>query len=186
MLFDIFFSGRMVEGADTQRVRENLAAIFKTDGEGVSKLCAGHPTRIKTGVDETTAVHYRTTFLKAGALIDIRPSEGSQAVSVDAAPTESATSPGDLSLLPPNTGSLADCAPRTPTAKIGDISGIGLAPVGVSLDESPPAPSPEIDTRNLSLAPSGMGTLEDCRVEKEAAKIPDISRIKLAKDERDR
>ncbi len=109
-----------------------------------------------------------------------------------------------MTLLPPRTGSLADCAiekqpadlpdisninlapaggefdqtPR-PTAEIPDVSGIDLAPVGSDLDQVPLATVADIDTSELTLNPANSGSLEDCHIEPEPAIIPDISKLKL-------
>lgn len=186
MLFDIFFDGKMVEGSDESRVRENLATLFKVPEQEVVKLLSGGPVRIKSGVDEETAVRYRTAFLKAGALVDIRPAGDTAPDAVIAHSSKSGIGTGeDLSLLPPNTGSLADCAPEVVPAEIGDISGIQLAPPGATLDGSPPPASPEIATEGLSLTPAGVGSLEDCQLKTPDAPLPDISGMALEEDERD-
>ena len=155
MRFDIYFSGKTVQGADLATVRRNLAGLFKTGEEEVTRLMTGDPVRIKSDVDEETAVRYRSAFLKAGALIDVRPV--GEAGSPPAAPKKApkAGAANGLSLLPANTGDLLDCAPRVAPAPIGDISRLTLAPTGSDLDERPPVAPPEIDTGELTLAPAG-------------------------------
>ena len=124
----------------------------------------------------------RTAFLKAGALVDIRPSE--QTAKEQPAPAAETGSAAGLSLLPPNTGSLEDCAVPVAPAEIGDISGIHLAPAGADLDESLPPSPPEIDTTGLSLTPAGTGSLEACQQRKQSVVLPDISDMTLEENER--
>ena len=99
----------------------------------------------------------------------------------DKATTETKTreSTGELTLLPPNTGSLIDCAKEITPQQIPDISSITLASPGSVIDESPDPEPVEIDTGELSVAPAKSGTLEDCKKEKEPYPIPDISHLDI-------
>ncbi len=155
MRFDIYFGGKTVRGADPAAVRRNLAGLFKTGEEEVARLMTGNPVRIKSGVDEETAIRYRSAFLEAGALVDVRPAGEPGPAPVAPEKAKEARGAGGLSLLPPNTGDLLDCAPEVAPAPIGDISKMALAPTGADLDERPPAAPPEIDTGELALAPAG-------------------------------
>lgn len=179
-LFDIFFNGKLAPGADASEARQNLARLFKTGEEEVERLFSGDAVRIKSGVDQETAIRYRTAFLKAGALVDIRPSGDAREEPSPRTPAGPGTdTASDLSLMPPNTGSLEDCAPAVVPTPIRDISGLRLAPAGTDLDESaPPAPL-AIDTTALSLAPAGTGTLEECQQRKQTGALPDISGMTL-------
>jgi hypothetical protein len=201
--YDIYFSGRIIEGRDPEQVREKIGKLFKMEPEQVAQLFSGKAARIKAGVDQDTAVKYRTSFQKAGAQIEIRP------VTKEAAIDEERAESGEaMTLLPPKTGSLIDCAPEIGPAPIPDISALNLSSEGSILDETEEIPTLEIDTSELILAPVASdlgeekevppanidtgelsvsppqtGTLEDCHTEKEPTPIPDISRLHLEDEE---
>ncbi len=177
--FDIYFSGKILDGQDPSLVRQRIAKIFGNDGAALERLFSGANLRVKAGVDQETAVRYRVAFRDAGALVDIRPAATatSTAAATDQGETDSHAS--HLTLLPPKTGSLIDCAPRVQPAAIPDISGLVLAPAGAVLDESEPVVTSEINTQGLTLCPSQSGTLEDCQIPVEPRPIPDISALKL-------
>ena len=150
--YDIYFSGEMVEGFHPETVRNNLEKLLRVDAEKLSRLFSGRPVRIKSGVDQETAIKYRTTFQEAGALIEIK------ATQVDKPTThveDKMDTPEEdkMSLLPPKTGSLIDCAPKIEPAEIPDISDITLAPPGTIIDETEPPPKLNVNTDELSLEP---------------------------------
>ncbi|MES9906213.1 MAG: hypothetical protein ABW168_26475 [Sedimenticola sp.] len=173
-LYDLFYSGKLMEGLDAEEVRGNLARMFKADEAMLNRLFSGTPVRVKGGIDQETAIKYRVAFRDAGALVDIRPCTGT---AVEKQPLPSET--GEMSLLPPHTGTLADCAVEKEPADIPDTSRITLAPTGSELDMTPPPATADIDTHGLSLNPANSGSLEDCHIEPEPAEIPDISGLKL-------
>ncbi|MES9965517.1 MAG: hypothetical protein ABW116_18475 [Candidatus Sedimenticola sp. 20ELBAFRAG] len=201
-LYDIYFSGQIIEGNDPDEVKQKIARMFKADTDRVERMFSGKPVRIKSGVDQETAVKYRSAFKNAGALIDIKPVEEEPAAPEPDSGTEA------MSLLPPRTGSLEECQPPVEPAPIPDISNLNLAPTGtivdehqppppaeidtselsldpegVIIDESEPVPEAEIDTDSLDLGPANTGSLEDCHKEPEPADIPDISAMELEKEE---
>jgi hypothetical protein len=185
-LYDVFFSGAIMEGQDAARVKERVGQIFKAKGEQLERLFSGKPIRIKAGVDLDTAVKYRVTFRDAGALVDIQPSDSSaeppKKAPTQATPTEEMQPPAtqaaappheeEPDLLPARTGSLIDCAKEVTPAPIPDISGMDMDQPGTILDEHEPPPPAEFNTEGLS---ASTASLEDCRQEVEPAEIPDIS-----------
>ena len=190
-LFDIFFRGQIMEGRDPAAVKEEIAKLFKADADKVARLFSGKPTCIKSGVDQETAARYRDAIRNAGALVEIRPAAQtmeeeapkpaavptSEPPAVESLATE--TEDGDMVLLPPNTGSLIDCAQEVVPEPIPNISSISLAPEGATIDESEEAPPAEIDTSDLTLNPAQTGSLEDCARPVEPTPIPDISQMEL-------
>lgn len=175
--FDIYFSGQILTGQDPGQVRQRIANIFGSNGDMVERLFSGATLRVKAGVDQETAVRYRVAFRDAGALVDIRPVAQTQAATP--APGEAESNTSALTLLPPRTGSLIDCAPQVQPAAIPDISNLVLAPVGSVLAESKTEPAPSINTDGMKLSPARSGTLEDCQIPVEPAPIPDISALRL-------
>lgn len=179
-LFDLYFSGKTTGEEELEQVRLKIGKMFGADNETLNRLFSGKPVRIKSGVDQDTAIRYRVALRTAGALLDIRPQKTDK--------IDNDTSPGNqrddaLTLLPPNTGNLIDCAVPVTPLPLPDITSIALAPAGVVLDESDLPPARTIDTRGLTLAEPNTGSLEDCQPIVEARPIPDIGHIELAQDE---
>jgi len=185
-LYDIFFSGTIMEGQNEAEVKAKVGRIFKAEGARLERLFSGQPIRIKAGVDLDTAVKYRVTFRDAGALVDIKPSDtstdnGTQPPQSSGSqpppqPAESHTGTDEISLLPPRTGSLEDFAEKVTPAPLPDISGLSMDQPGITLDETEPPPPVEINTEGLSDA---IGSLEDYQLPVEPAEIPDISSITM-------
>lgn len=132
-LYDVFYRGEVVEGADTARVRDNLAQLFKTQGAGLDRLFSGQPVLIKRGVDRQTALKYQVAMKKAGAICRVR--ENPQSGGSDTA--------------------------ATTAARDGTLGAATVAPPGTELVSREPAPSPEFDLSRFSLAEVGADVLED-------------------------
>lgn len=179
-LFDLYFSGKTTGEEELEQVRLKVGKIFGADNETLKRLFSGKPLRIKSGVDQDTAIRYRVALREAGALLDIRPQR------TDAAEVSTKTGTQrseELTLLPPNTGNLIDCAIAASPYPLPDITDIALAPAGVVIDESDPPPAQRINTEGLTLIEPNTGSLEDCKPVIEARPIPDITHINLAQNE---
>ena len=50
--FEVVFQGQLVEGAALEKVKANVAALFKVDVAKVERLFTGATVSIKKGVDE--------------------------------------------------------------------------------------------------------------------------------------
>jgi len=166
-LYDILFAGKTLPDEDPLEVRRKVGALFKAEGEALDRLFSGTSVRVKAGVDQDTAIKYRVAFRNAGALVEIQPSNQTDPVSQT------------LALLPPNTGSLIDCAPSVEALPLPDISDYALSPEGATLDETLPVSPPTIDTSELSLGPVDSGSLEEFHNSAEPASIPDTLHLKL-------
>jgi hypothetical protein len=200
--FDIFFSGQIVDGEDLSEVKIKVGKLFKVDGRKLEKLFSGTETCVKKDVDAETASKYRKTFRNAGALVEIRPTataditdseqpapeenvQPATATSEQPAPTESeqptaiteaeAQDDDSLSLLPPNTGSLIDCAEEVVPQPIPHTVDLELSSTGTIMDESEPPPPAEIDTSGLSLDPADSGSLEEFKRQPNPSEVPDIN-----------
>ena len=178
--YDILFSGQLMEGTNLEQAKQQIGSIFKADEEKLNTLFSGKQVTIKSGVDDETASKYREAFRKAGALVDIKLSAATSKNN-EKATTETKTHEptGELTLLPPNTGSLIDCAKEITPQQIPDISSITLASPGTVIDESPDPEPAEIETGALSVSPANTGTLEDCKKEVKTYTIPDISHLDI-------
>jgi len=174
--YDIYFSGKLLPGSEPDQARQAVARIFAADQAMLERLFSGTPIRVKSAVDQETAIKYRVAFREAGALVEIRPCTATAPRA-----TPEASRPATMTLLPPMTGSLAEYAPRITPARIPNNSALQLAPVGAPIDLEPSPPPVDIDTTELTLAPPNSGSLEDCQTPKRAQPLPDISSLKLAR-----
>jgi hypothetical protein len=189
-LFDVYFRGALLADAEPGQVRERLAALFGLGAAELDRLFGSNPVCVKRAVDVDTAAQLRGRFRDAGALVDIRPAEA--AVKPPAPAASPADPPGPAPagigddvgwiLAAPQTGSLADYARPVVPVPLPDISGLDLAQAGTNLADDEVAPPPAIDTSHLSVAPPNAGSLEDCRQEKPARPIGDISHLALSDD----
>ncbi len=175
-LFDIIFSGKLIEGRNPVRVREGVRKLFKASDAQLDQLFSGKPISIKKGVDIEAAGRYRAAFRQLGALLDIRPSAAAAAP-----PPDPNSSPiPDITLAPANTGSLESYAPRLEPRALPDISGLDLAAAGADMDEPPRTPPARISTDGLDLIPGQDWTLEDCSPPALPLVMPDIDDLHLA------
>lgn len=175
--FDIYFSGRLLPSTDPDQARQALAGLFKVQGKALEQLFSGTPVRVKKSVDVETAGRFRELFRNAGTLVDI---VAAGAPPPAARPAADANPQAGLpQLLPPRTGSLADCQPPIEAAPIPDISWMKLDLPGVTIDETPAAAEPAIDTGALSMGPANSGSLIDCEQPKQAQAIGDIGWMEL-------
>lgn len=177
--YDIYFSGQLLPDRDPDQVRQAVGQLFSAEDKMLERLFSGQPVRIKRAVDQDTAATYRLRFRDAGALIDIRPVRQETDAPADRVSPATAVLEPELELLPPRTGSLADCAPKIAPAELPDISRIGLAPPGQPLDQRTPPPSASIATDGMTLSPPRTGSLADCQSAPEPAPAPDISKLRL-------
>lgn len=172
--FDIIFRGQSLEGQDPILVRSQVARLCNVTIAQVEQLFSGRPVIIKRSVDPDTAGRFILAFRRAGALAELVPSV------VGATDRENAPTTVHLTALPPNTGSLADCAPPIAIATIPDISGLTIATPGVQLDRSPAPKMPVIDVSNLHLVPGQNWTLKDCEAQFPPPSLPSIPDFSLS------
>ncbi len=184
--FDIYFRGELLPDTSPQAARLILGRRFGMDKTTLDRLFSGKPMRVKSRVDADKAGRYRAAFRQAGALVDIvphgtpPPQPRRSARPAPKSPQPPANQAPDFELLPPRTGSLADCAPPVEPPPIGDISWMRLDAPGTTLDERPEAPRLEFDLSGLSMSEPGSFTLEDCAAPRPPVDLPDISHLRLA------
>lgn len=169
--FDVYFAGEILPDADPAAVRQGVARLFKMPESAVERLFSGKPLRVKQAVDADAASLYRAAFRDVGALVQIVPAGAPP----PAAKTPPGTAQAPAAAVPADTPPVASPAPT-------GIASASLAEPGAIIDSTPPPPPAQIDTSSLEALPPNTGTLEDCRVDKPARPIPDISHIKLADD----
>ncbi|WP_295473609.1 hypothetical protein [uncultured Pseudomonas sp.] len=176
-LYEIVFSGRLLEGAQPDKVKANLARLFQADEQRMALLFSGRRLVLKNNLDAQAAEKYRSTLERAGALCEV----------VDMHPrieeVELAPPPGPSSWLQrekPAAGRL-EVAPRDvymAAFSAVDAPDLPLAEVGAALqDPVPPAPAPQLDLSAITLAPPGSDMGE---AKKPApAPAPDTSHLKI-------
>ena len=174
--YDIYFRGKLMPGAESQQARAAMAKMFKLEERALTGMFSGQTMRIKTAVDEATASRYRKAFREAGALIDILPHGEPPPQAESRQPSDNSAA---LTLRPPRTGSLADCAPKVEPTPLPDTSWMRLDEPGTVLDETPPPEQPAYDISAISMAPPDQGSLEDCVQPKADHPLPDISHLAL-------
>ena len=179
--FAVVFSGRIVDGADPQRVRENLARLFKVDAAKVDLMFSGKPVLIKKDIDEAKARSYQAALWKAGAVVELvaapakTASDSDKAASNQAGTAEPMPTPAQAGppVAPP-----PPVAPNLTIAEVGttlveqnvvapvdfDTTQFDLAEVGSTLVEYETVPTPDFDTTGLELAPPGAQLVEPIQV----------------------
>lgn len=177
------FRGEIAEGAERERVKANLAEMFKASPAQIERLFSGKPVTVKKGLDEATARKYQAALKRAGAVAEIVRGLGEQGREPEAHASPGAPSPGSR---PPadGTGERARFGPRE-TAETGgegtqrqpeeppaparhsepvsepDTGGDpGLAPVGATIGEERAAKPPAIDTSSLQMGEPGETIVE--------------------------
>ena len=179
-LFDLYFAGKILAGENVDVVRQRVGKIFRADERTLQLLFSGTPVRIKSGVDQEAAIRYRVVLRDAGALLEIKPHRQAD---ITTTPAKAAAAGENLTLLPPNTGSLIDCAVPVAPYPLPDFSNITLDPPGVIIDESVPPASLRIKTTAFTLAPPNTGSLQEWQARKAAEPLPDISHMQLATED---
>jgi hypothetical protein len=91
-LYDIYFSGQLVEEFEAAEVRDNLVKLFKVNTVALEKLFSGKPQPIKRGVDKAGAIKYKTAMARAGAVAVIKAHSKASVKPAASAATPSATS----------------------------------------------------------------------------------------------
>ncbi|EKF72957.1 hypothetical protein A11A3_16075 [Alcanivorax hongdengensis A-11-3] len=178
--YQLVFSGQLVNGADPDTVKANLARLFKMDAARVETLFGGKPVVLKKDADQATAMKFRAVMKQAGAQCEMRPVASA---TTDAPVQES---------RPPVASSAADVDQGEQNAELETVGTIrtggtgfsgafSVADVGSDMDNSERAASPPApDTSHLSLGQAGeeLGQLPDER----KTVTPDISHLSLSDD----
>ena len=198
-LFEITFSGEIIEGADLDKVKRNIAQMFKADEARIAQMFSGHRVVIKRQLDATTAAKYRGAFQKAGALCEVRAIPQTMAQEPDAVTTpapspSSALTPGPVtsvaSVLNQGEAYVSKYAEsdEIPQALLTEPLGISaeqieemvvdVAPVGSQMQHNiKQAVVPEIDISSFDVAP--VGSVLSTGPAKEQPAPPDTSGLSM-------
>jgi len=187
-LFEVAFSGQIIEGADLEEVKSRVGKMFNADDAKLAQLFSGKRIVIKKNIDQATAAKYKTALNRAGAECEISSPGGEAAAAQPAvatpAPAEPAAKSAPLS-TEYETSYDGEVAPPPHTDPLG-ITGdqiedlaVSIAPVGSELqDEYKQPEEPDIDITGFDIAPVG-SDLSEAKKEQEPPP-PDTSGITLA------
>lgn len=128
--FDIIFRGDIVFGHQLADVKLKLQQLFKVDATKVDALFTGRPVPLKRNLDEATANKYRDVLVKAGAMVEVSPSDkGTSTAAVRPAPTRAT----EWTLAPVGTYLISPLTRPKPVPLNIDVSKISLRPAGTNL-----------------------------------------------------
>lgn len=157
--FEVVFSGKLVEGAAPEKVKANVAALFKVEVAKVERLFSGAAVSIKKGIDEATAKKYQMALHRAGAITRVvnRAAVASDATAKQApAPAETQAKPASPAATPSAADSgLQKSVVKQAPAGVGELGTATIDAPGTVLVEHQDIPEPHIDTSGLQLDQPG-------------------------------
>ena len=143
--YRVIFSGKIIEHADIDMVKNNVARVFSLPPERIEKLFSGKRIVLKKDIDQATAERYQTTLQRAGALCEV--------VTTPQDNPEPKTQQAAMSVAEP--GSQIGEHHEVAAAKI-DTSDLDMAAPGITLVESQSVPEANIDTGDIDMAEVGI------------------------------
>ena len=131
--YELAFYGKIVEGTSLDKVKGNVAQLFKASNEQVARMFTGNRVVIRNKLDEETALKYIAAMKKRGAVCHIEQM-GQPGVEVD---LSTAPSAGSISTPASQTA----VAPRTaaPTEPPSSKPATTSAPI------AKPSPAPQAE-----------------------------------------
>lgn len=157
--YDIFFTGKLVEGVDQNKAIENAAKLFKLAIEEASKLFSGKPQLLKRRVNKAEALKYKAALHQAGLLtvfkLSTTPDKPPTNTNISK-PTVAQKTEASLTLAPAGSDVLKENERRVyPTVNI-DTSAIKLRSpfLDPEINRAPPPPAPP-STSHLKIAELG-------------------------------
>ncbi|MBN1379378.1 MAG: hypothetical protein JXA04_09085 [Gammaproteobacteria bacterium] len=165
-LYQVVFDGTLTGKIASDKVKQNLAAMFKMSATQVEALFSGKPIVIKRNVDEDTATKYKLAFQNAGAICTLVAGNTTQSPS--AAPVTSSVSratgrmagkdivnkkiPADLGGL--SMGKVGENIPTKsiePEYELPDLSELSLAAEDGYLTNPSDIPEPKVNIKGLKM-----------------------------------
>ncbi len=179
--YEVVFGGDLVPGANKDRVVENLAALFKTSNDKITRLFSGGEVILKSNLDEPTAQRYQQTLHKAGAVCQVRPRKPVTDSSTDqqkVTPAETPSQPAAETNVQAASSPIAASSTESAVATVNDTGEMVIDPPGVTIITPSEKSELEVDTSAYSLAPVGSDVLEGEK--QESPPPPDTSELSLA------
>ncbi|MBF0218408.1 MAG: hypothetical protein HQL49_02600 [Gammaproteobacteria bacterium] len=176
--YAVIFAGDIIPGAQLEKVKQGVAALFKTDSGKVEHLFSGEEIVLKRGLESAVAEKYLAALERVGAKASIRDEsqpatpepdlEPAQEpdLAPDPAPAAAApVAPMTSSELPDGDNPYSDEQDNTDNAARsvvlnapGDLGALAHAKVETGWDkivDLPPPPPPKFNFEGLSLAAEG-------------------------------
>jgi hypothetical protein len=174
-LFEVAFSGQIVDGTNPEEVKTRIRKMFKADDAKVATLFSGNRVIIKKNIDQPTAIKYKAALFQAGAVCEIismsagdatSPMPTQQAEEVPATPSAQKSEPAPAPTEAPRvfieTGEWGVVEPPPQVDPLG-ITGdqiedldATVAPVGSAIrDKIEEIPEPQFDLTEFDIAPVG-------------------------------
>jgi len=109
LLYDLYITGKLVEGVSPETARNDLAALFNTSADKVARYVTGQAAVFKRGIDKTEAMKYKGALHRVGILVAFKshqreaesiatkPAEGSSAKPVKVPSTNTTPDSADSS-----------------------------------------------------------------------------------------
>ena len=169
-LFEVAFSGVILEGQNPDEVKARVGQIFKANDAKLAQLFSGDRVLIKRSADEATAAKYKAVLKGAGADCEIKSlnpapepaAEAAPAAVAETAATAPSASPEPVPVSTPTRQGDNDVPPPPQTDPLG-ITGdqiedlpVSIAPVGSAMkEEYQEVAEPQFDTSQFDVAPVG-------------------------------
>ena len=153
--YQVIFSGKIIEHADIDMVKANVARTFSMPPDRIEKLFSGRRLVLKKDLDQATAERYRSTLQRAGALCEIEDTTASTPIT-EKPPVQPAPS------VQPAAPEIA-AQTQSPVTQV-DASGMSMAEPGIILAEPAPVPEANIDTGDIDMAEVGITLAEPAPV----------------------
>lgn len=121
-IFDVVFTGNILDGFDIAEVKSKAAQLFRLDEPKLSALFRDKPTILKKQVDAATAEKYQKILSNIGMVTLLKSADDSKpsSVNVSSAP---APEPAPMSDTPsPAVTPTASSLNVTPAARVADVS----------------------------------------------------------------
>ncbi|WP_019529939.1 hypothetical protein [Dasania marina] len=188
-LYDVYFTGKLVDDISPEQAQQAVAQLFKTQPAKIAHLFNGQTHILKRGLAKDAALKYKAVLRKAGLSILFKMSSDAAAAAPPVTattanavvpPTTAAAEQGTLTIAPVGSDVLAAHERRVVATANIDTSNIRLSSPFLETIEpaSAVAPAPP-DTSHISVAEVGADMLSEPRPE--AVPLPlDIDDITLA------
>lgn len=183
-LYDIYFTGQLIEGTDQETAQANLAKLFKADPANVARYFTGKAVPLKRGVDKTAALKYKAALHKAGMMVAFKAHQADSAEPASKPAPPAATQAAAASPAPtapkPTPQTSGDSIPQTAQPVAESPGSFSLAAAGSDLlteserDHTDPR---EVDTSNIKMVSAFMQPEPE---NKEEPPAPDTSHISVA------
>ena len=155
-LYEVAFSGVIIEGADIEQVKARVAAMFKADAAKLAHLFSGKRVVIKKNIDQATANKYKAALTNAGADCEVK------SLSVTPPPVQAEKVATEEPVKSKSTVATSNApgAPQTDPLgiSVNDITdlNVNIAPVGSDMqDDIKEAVAPDLDLSGLDMAEPG-------------------------------